>query len=103
MAVAHILYNKGSQYGALLKAGLQGMETALDSLNKIKATMALMIDGDGSQDSHFAYIANQFGFETPALAKAGWDELNSVLFKLNTNGSVTDVNAALLQVFNKFR
>lgn len=103
MAVTHILYNKGTQYGALLKAGLQGMEIAFDGLNNLKATMALMIDGDGSQDSHFTYLANQFGFDTPALAKAGWEELNSLLFKLNTNDSVSDVNAALLQVFNKFR
>jgi hypothetical protein len=103
MAVAHIDFNHGSPHGSLLHSGLSGLENALANLNEIKATMQLMIDGDGSQAAHFTYATDKFGFASDAVAKAAWDELNSVLFKLNTNSSVTDVNAALLQVFNKFR
>lgn len=103
MAVAHINFNAGTPHGGLLKNGLSRLEDALNNLNELKATMQLMIDGDGSQTAHFPYMQEKFGFTDNAGAKAAWDELNSVLFKLNTNSSVDSVNAALLQVFNKFR
>ena len=103
MAVSHIQFNSGTQHGAILRHGLTLLEDGLDRLNEIKATMQLMIDGDGSSDTHFAYMQEKFGFASNADAKACWDELNSVLFKLNTNDSVTSVNAAMLQAFAKFR
>lgn len=49
------------------------------------------------------HIAFKFGFATNDVAKAAYDELNSLAFKLNTDVEVTAVNAALLQVFAKFR
>lgn len=103
MAVSHISYSASTQHGALLHSALGGLEAKFDDLNDIHATMALMIDGDGSDASHFAYMATKFGFADNATAKAAYEELSSLLFKLNTNSSVSDVNAALLQAFNKFR
>lgn len=103
MAVSHIAYSAGTQHGALLHSALGGLEAKFDDLNDIHASMALMIDGDGSQAAHFAYMTTKFGFSSDAVAKAAYEELSSLLFKLNTNASVTDVNAALLQAFNKFR
>lgn len=103
MAVAHIYFNHGSPHGALLHSGLQRMEGALADLNEIKGTMQLMIDGDGSNVAHFEYMKEKFNFTDTTAAKAAWDELNSMLFKLNTNDSVSSVNAALLQAFSKFR
>jgi hypothetical protein len=103
MAVAHINFNSGTQHGALLRSGLQRLEDAFHDLNELKSTMALMIDGDGSQAAHFPYMTQKFSFDNDAGAKAAWEELNSLLFKLNTDASVSSVNAALLQAFNKFR
>jgi hypothetical protein len=103
MSVPHIAFNDTTHYGQYLRNALVGLEVNLDRLNEIKDTMALMIDGDGSQAAHFTYMTSKFGFTDDATAKAGWDELNSCLFKLNTNTSVSDVNAALLQLFNKLR
>lgn len=103
MAVGHIQFNDGTQHGALLRAGLSKLEQALDELNEIKGTMQLMIDGDGTSSTHFPYMQEKFGFLDDAGAKAGWDELNSMLAKLNTDGQVSFVNAALIQAFNKFR
>ncbi len=103
MAVAHINFNHNTQHGQLLHSAITRLEDSFDDLNEIKGAMALMIDGDGSQAAHFAYMTVKFGFDTDALAKAAYDELASLLGKLNTNASVTDVNAALLQAFNKFR
>lgn len=103
MAVSHISYQQNTQHGAKLAGALVRLEDAFGDLNEIKNTMALMIDGDGSSATHFAYMQDKFGFVDNAGAKAAYEELASVLSKLNTNSSVTDVNAAILQVFNKFR
>lgn len=103
MAVQHIGFNDQVLHGRLLRRGLQQMEEALDILNDVKATMALMIDGDGTDAAQFTYMTAKFGFSSNPEAKAAWDELNSLLFKLNTNAQVTDVNAAMLQAFNKLR
>lgn len=103
MAVTHISYNSSTQHGTLLHAALKGLEDGLDLLNDTLSSMSRMIDGDGSQDAHYAYMRDKFGFPTEAEAHAAFNELNSAAFKLNTNASVTDMNAALLQVFSKFR
>lgn len=103
MAVSHIDFNKGTVHGNLLFSALERLENSFDDLNEIHRTMGLMIDGDGSQAAHFAYMQGKFGFVDNAGAKAAYDELSSILAKLNTDASVSSVNAALLQVFNKFR
>lgn len=115
MAVTHINIPQSTPHSVLLRNAIARLETAFTDLNNIKDTLALMIDGDGSAAAHFEYMTKKLGSDgydstqgTPtagqnAVSKAAWDELNSLLFKLNTNGSVTDVNAAMLQVFNKFR
>lgn len=103
MAVNHISFNDQTQHGRVLRRGLQQLEEAIENLNDVLATTATMIDGDGSQAAHFAYATAKFGFDNDAATKAAWDELNSLMFKLNTNDSVSSVNAALLQAFNKFR
>lgn len=102
-AVNHISFNDQLPHGRLLRNALQQQESGLRSLNDTIATIALMIDGDGSQVAHFSYVAAKFGFASVESAKAAWDELNSLASKLNTNASVSNVNAAMLQAFNKFR
>ena len=103
MAVAHIAFNDQITHGRLLRRALSQMEESLEGLGDLVATIALMIDGDGSQVAHFTYVTSKFGFTDNATAKAGYEELQSVYGKLSTNASVSSVNAALLQAFNKFR
>lgn len=103
MAVSHITYNHSTPHGSQLANHLLQLEGGLEGLNDDLATMARMIDGDGSQASHFTYMTGKYGFESDAVAKAAYEELQSAAAKLNTNSSVTDVNAALLQAFAKFR
>lgn len=103
MAVAHISFTAGTQHGGLLRSGLSKLEDAITDLVELRGTMALMIDGDGSDAAHFAYMQDKFGFASNAAAKSAWEELNSLLFKLTTNSSVADVSAALTQAFAKFR
>jgi tetrahydromethanopterin S-methyltransferase subunit H len=104
MAVAHLDFNASTPHGSILRRTLTNLERGLEELNDCIATIQLMIDGNGSDASHFVYAAGKFGFPSDGAAmKAAWEELNSLAFKLNTNASVTDVNAAMLQAFNKLR
>jgi hypothetical protein len=103
MAIAHLYFQDNLPHGRKLRAALTQQENGYLELLEIMATMQLMIDGDGSQASQFGAVMTRFGFETLETAKAGWDELNSWKSKITTDGSVSFVNAAMLQVFNKFR
>jgi hypothetical protein len=103
MATSNIEFNAGLRHGSLLRSALTSLENGHDALNDVIASMQLMIDGDGSNVSHFNEMMTRFGFASTTTAKAAWDELNSVRFKLNTNDSVSDVLAALNQAFAKFR
>ena len=103
MPITHIKHTGGSHSG-LLGTALSNLENGLDGLKDLVATMALMLNGDGTLEAHFtAYIISAFGFTDAAGAKAAWDELNALHAKLTVDTSVTNVHAALQQAFNKFR
>lgn len=115
MSVPHINIPNSTPHSNLLHSALSRFEDSFTELNELLGTLALMIDGDGSSPAHFAYMTKKLGSDgwdstqgepseaQNTVTKAAWDELNSLLFKLNTNAQVTDVNSALRQVFNKFR
>lgn len=101
MAVGHIAFDPQTAHGNQLKGAVHEFNRGLDSLNELFLTMEQMKDGDGSQASHFDYAVEKFGFADNVAAKACYDELNSVLAKLNTNGSVSNVSAAINQLVAK--
>lgn len=100
--MTHISFDETKKHGRELRAALQWLEEGYEALSDLKTVMTHMIDGDGSSATHFAVVTSRFGFTDNNVSKAAWDEINSLLGKLNTDGSVTFVNAALLQVFAKF-
>ena len=103
MAITHIKHTGGS-HDALVRNALGNLEIGLQALKNLIATMALMLNGDGTAEAHFtAYVITAFGFTDAAGAKAAYDELNSLHAKLTTDAQVTNVHAALQQAFNKFR
>lgn len=103
MAATNIYFNDQTQYGRLLRRGLQQLEEGKDNLNDVIASMPHMIDGDGSDAAQFTEVTSRYGFASNAAAKAAWDELNSLMFKLNTDSSVDSINAAMNQAFAKLR
>lgn len=116
MAFAHIHFNKNTQYGAKLSTFLTRMEVALDDFADVRDLVLQMIDGDGSDISHFDEVVKRFGFSdydvmtnnvpTDAqrtVARNAWLEMDSAYSKISGNGSVSNVNAALLQLFAKLR
>lgn len=104
MAITHIKFDANTNHGRLLRRSLQQIEEAHEEVPKLLETMSLMIDGDGSQESHFSnYILEAFGFGSAADAKACYDELNSYNFKQQTNAQVDNVYAATRQLLAKLR
>ena len=103
MATTHLAFNDQLTHGRMLRRGLDQLEEGREGINDVLASMTTMIDGDGSSAAHFTLATAKFGFPTDAAAKAAWDELNSLAAKFNTDASVSSVQSALLQAFNKFR
>ena len=111
MAISHIQINPQLPHASRLRSVALGIENDVDVLTEELGTMALMIDGDPSVAANYGEVVTRYGIETPgmveadrlAAAKALFDEMNSLKFKLTTNASVSDVNAAILQAASKIR
>lgn len=96
MPVTHISINTSAPLGHKLRLALDYLESARDSLRDIVASMPGMVDG-----SDYSYLEAQFGLQAGkgTTAKA---ELEALMGKLDTDASVTNVKAAMQQVFNYF-
>lgn len=103
MAFSHIYFNSASANGPQLRSALSSLESGYDQLLKTIGVMQTMIDGDGTQDVHYAEVRARFGFDSDAMAHAAYNESQSLAFKLKTDDTIDHMNAALLQAFNKFR
>jgi len=103
MPFTHIYVDTSKQHGQLLRGMLAQLEAGRNALVQIVDCMATMIDGDSGDAANYGEVATRFGFASNAAAKAAFDELNSVKGKLTTDSDVTFVQAALNQVFSKFR
>jgi hypothetical protein len=102
MAAQNLSFNRMSPAGARLAGLIASLDRTRDIADEIQV-MTLMIDGDGSDDAHYAEITTRYGFASNAKSHSAFDELNSVLGKLNTDGSVSNVKSAIAQAVNKFR
>jgi hypothetical protein len=69
----------------------------------IVGTIQAMVIPDGTHDTDYSVIKTEFGFPDDATARAAFDEIQAVKGKLNSDASVTFVNAAIAQAINKFR
>lgn len=103
MAVSHLQFNDQLQHGRQLRRHLQMLEESTEGFADVLATMALMLDGDGSSTTHFDYVTSKYGFESNEAAMAAWNELNSLYSKFNSDNQVSNVKSAFTQAFNKFR
>jgi hypothetical protein len=107
VAISHIQFdarNSGNvTHGLALRTALSQLEQGRENLIKIRDTMALMVDGDTGTAANYGEVVTRFGFGSTTDAKAAFDEINSALGKITTDASVSSVQAALLQLFNKLR
>lgn len=107
MAANHIELDKSTDVGRQLTRGFQMVREAKETLVHVRDVMIQMRDGDGSQASHYdvlaaeaGYVANDYA-DANAAAKASFDELDSLLSKINSDASVSNVLAAINQACAK--
>lgn len=103
MAANIILFDQTKSPMREVVEAVKAIRDNLAKLGNARAVMTQYRDGDGSQAAHWDLLALAGGFSagdyaTPdAAAKAMFDEIDSLYAKLTTDGSVTQVNAAILQ------
>lgn len=101
MALTHVGFSRGTPAGGRLDNLLNHLRAFMDSMPHELATMAKMVNGDGSLAAHFTYMTDKYGFDNDAAAKAAFDELNAAWAKVAGDTSQTNVNAALKQVVDR--
>jgi hypothetical protein len=107
MAAGIILFDPQTEPMRKVVRGLNLVQEGKQVLIGALAIIEQYRDGDGSQAIHYDLLANAGTFasgdyaDANTAAKASYDEVSSVLFKLNTNSSVTDVSAAITQACAK--
>lgn len=101
MAATNIPFDRSNQFGQEIKALLNAYRKVVTDGPIVLAAMAQMVDGDGSDVSHFTEMVTLGIYENTADAKASYDELASANSKAATNASVDNVQAAYLQVCSK--
>lgn len=76
-------------------------------LTNVLAAEVQMIDNGGANAADFDLLATQGGYvagdyvDANAAAQASYNELASLMAKLNTDGSVTNLDAAIKQICAK--
>lgn len=101
MASTNIPFDRANQTGQEIRAYLQALVKCAVDGPRLISILSHMVDGNGTDVSHFAEMVAVGIFDSTADAKASWDELNSVNGKLSTDASVSSVNAAMLQAAAK--
>lgn len=103
MAAAFIIYDKNTDDGRDVRRGMEMIQEGIAILKNRQSIRIQQRDGDGSSAAHYDLLASQGSFQAGdyadanTAAKASFDEMDSMLFKLTTNGSVDNVDAAIKQ------
>ena len=105
MADNHYSFDRtgGKAAGWRLGRAHECLDNAMRWLVDERDAMIQMRDGDGSQDAHYVLVKTLYGFGSDADARSAFLELDSVLAKLTTDGSVSSVNAAIKQFLSRLR
>lgn len=111
MAITHLQINDQTQHGRQLRQITNAIDTIMQLMPQMQATLQDMITGDGSTEAQFVEMASRLGTSAPAdnsmtanaVAMGVWNEFNSAWSKISGDGSVTTVNTALKQFTNKLR
>jgi len=103
MAANHIKCDRNKDITRNLIRGAQMIVEGRTILNNTLAAIVQMIDNGGANVLDYDLFATEGGYaagdyeSANAAAQASYNELASLLAKLNTNASVTDVSAAISQ------
>lgn len=106
MAVTHIKFDRGAQFGGPVSSVLTQIEDGFNKLGRLFTALTLMIDGDGSDAAHFAYMQQMLGTSGEggnADAKAIYERIGAALAKLGTDAQVSDVASTIQTAFGTLR
>lgn len=92
-------YDPASTHGKFLQSAIRCNQDADRLLADVMAMMVQMLDGDGSEDQHYATVQARFGFDSVAAAHAAFNELSSAFSKTRGDDQVDHVRAARDQLY----
>ena len=101
MAASNIDINSGNQFGSQIIAYLNALQKVNEDGPKILAAIICMVDGDGSDPTHFANLVGKGIYPSNKDAQASYHELASINAQLTQDTSHTKIDAAIKQVCSK--
>lgn len=96
-------FNRNNSGGYRLGAAHEHLDLFMKMIVTELATSTAMIDGDGSNEAHYNQHVLSYGYASTADAKAAHAELAALVGKLTSDGSQTNVLAAINQFLARFR
>lgn len=103
MAVRYIEISGSTAQNIRLRSSLSHLEVGIRELKETVDAIAFMVDGDTAVAANYTLVTDKFGFLSNAEAKKAFDELNTLLNKLQSVGDTSNVKGTLDQVFAEFR
>lgn len=98
-----IAFNRNLARSQDLSHVIKTMEQADYQLDRLVDIMTNLLEGDGTDPTHFTTIVTEFGFESSAKAKPAYELLKAVNDLNNSTGQVTDVRLARRRVISRLR
>lgn len=98
-----IIFNRSLQRSQDLSHVVKTMEQADYQLDRLVDIMTNLLEGDGTDPTHFTTIVTEYGFENNAKAKAAYELLKGVNDINNSTGQVTDVRLARRRLISRLR
>lgn len=84
----------GTTHGKYIQRDVSANSDADRWRQELHDMLVQQLDGDGSQDSHYATIVTLYGFADQATAHAWFNEFMSCFGKTSGDGDVSSVRAA---------
>ena len=101
MAASDINFDRANQFGQEIKAYLNALRKVNEDGPKIMQAIIYMVDGDGSDPTHFANLVGKGIYPSNKDAIASYNELASINAKLTQDSAQTNIDAAIKQVCSK--
>ncbi len=104
-AETHYGFNRNIAAGFRLGRAHEGLDLAMVGLVAERDAMVQMRDGaDNPADpTNYASVTAAYGFSSNAEARGAFLELDALVAKLTSDGSQTNVNAAIKQFLSRLR
>ena len=101
MATINITFDESTKLGRRLQSMLSQLRAATRDLPELFDILATMVDGNGSDPTHFTEMTTQLGFGSNDQAKALYDSLYNTINKITVDSSVTNVDTTVQSLLDR--